>query len=73
VCRIDANGIKGAWYETQLPFAGQHTLWVSDQQMMMMQEIWVHRSELPLSINDPRLTPVFQGKTRIIKVIGEDR
>lgn len=32
VCRIDANGIKGAWYETQIPGLGQKTLWVSPEQ-----------------------------------------
>jgi hypothetical protein len=30
-CRVDANGIKGAWYETNLPGL-QRTLWVSDAQ-----------------------------------------
>ena len=30
-CRVDANGVKGAWYEVRLP-GFQQTLWVSDAQ-----------------------------------------
>jgi hypothetical protein len=35
VCRVDANGIKGAWYETN--FIVQRTLWVSQEQKNLMR------------------------------------
>lgn len=38
VCRVDANGIKGAWYETEMPtFGHSHTLWISDPQKRLME------------------------------------
>lgn len=38
-CRIDANGIKGAWYESELPFLGQRTLWVSPEQKEIIRTL----------------------------------
>lgn len=38
VCRVDANGIRAAWYETRLPYF-QKTLWVSAEQKVLMEGV----------------------------------
>lgn len=38
VCRVDANGIKGAWYETNLP--GLHfSYWASPEQIELQERV----------------------------------
>lgn len=38
VCRVDANGIKGAWYETNLP--GLHfSYWASPEQIELKARV----------------------------------
>lgn len=73
VCRVDANGFRPAWYETNLPYL-HNTLWVSPQQLELQRTVWVHRSELPLSVDDPRISRAIRGEaTVILKIIGEDK
>ena len=38
ICRVDANGIKGAWYQTDLPGL-RYSFWVSQEQRELQRSV----------------------------------